>query len=167
MEIVISDTNILIDLFNSGLLVYCKNLSIDFRTLDVVINEIELGDQYEAIMSIVDDGFLQVCELSGEQIQKVLETIGAYHGVCNLSPEDISVMIYAKENNCRLLTGDKALRKKAEQDGIIVSGVLYLTDMMINRGIITNSDMRTALQKLLDSNARLPKKLIRERIERL
>ena len=39
--------------------------------------------------------------------------IGEYDGNCNLSPEDISVMVYAKDNNCRLLTGDKTLRAKA------------------------------------------------------
>lgn len=41
MEIVVNDTNILIDLYNAGLLPYCKKLNLDFRTLDVVINEIE------------------------------------------------------------------------------------------------------------------------------
>lgn len=39
MEIVINDTNILIDLFNAGLLGYCRQLDIEFRTLDVIISE--------------------------------------------------------------------------------------------------------------------------------
>ena len=30
MEIVINDTNILIDLYNAGLLAYCKKLNLDF-----------------------------------------------------------------------------------------------------------------------------------------
>lgn len=40
MEIVINDTNILIDLFNAGLLGYCRQLDIEFRTLDVIMEEI-------------------------------------------------------------------------------------------------------------------------------
>ena len=54
MEIVINDTNILIDLYDAGLLPYCKKLNLDFRTLDVVINEIEDPEQYAAVRSIID-----------------------------------------------------------------------------------------------------------------
>ena len=42
MEIVINDTNILIDLFNAGLLGYCRQLDIEFRTLDVIMEELLL-----------------------------------------------------------------------------------------------------------------------------
>ena len=60
MEIVVNDTNILIDLYNAGLLPYCKKLNLDFRTLDVVINEIEDSEQYSAVQSIIDEGTLSV-----------------------------------------------------------------------------------------------------------
>lgn len=53
MEIVINDTNILIDLYNAGLLPYCKKLNLDFRTLDLVVNEIEDSEQYTAVKSIL------------------------------------------------------------------------------------------------------------------
>ena len=49
MEIVINDTNIWIDLYNAGLLPYCKKLNLDFRTLDLVVNEIEDSEQYTAV----------------------------------------------------------------------------------------------------------------------
>ena len=96
MEIVINDTNILIDLYNAGLLPYCKKLNLDFRTLDVVINEIEDSEQYTAVQSI-----------------------------------------------------------------------LFLTDMLIKEGDIDSSEMINALERLLSSNNRLPRKLIKERIETL
>lgn len=67
MEIVVNDTNILIDLYNAGLLKYCQLLNLD-----------------------------------------------------------VSVMVYAKEHNCRLLTGDKTLRTAAENDNIIVSGHRFI-----------------------------------------
>ena len=56
MEIIVNDTNILIDLYNAGLLPYCKRLDLDFRTLDVVLNEIEVRGQLEAVEQLVGDG---------------------------------------------------------------------------------------------------------------
>ena len=166
MEIVVSDTNILIDLYNAGLLSYCKKLNIEFRTLDVVINEIEVNEQFRAIQSIIDEGTLTVCCLSGDQMGSVLQKITKYEGECNLSVEDISVMVYAIDNDCRLLTGDKTLKAKATLENVKVSGVLFLTDMLIREKAINDADMVAAYNRLLNSNNRLPKKLIIERIAR-
>lgn len=167
MEIVVNDTNILIDLYNAGLLPYCKKLNLDFRTLDVVINEIEDSEQYSAVQSIIDEGTLSVYSLSGEQVGTVFQKVAEYSGVCNLSVEDISVMVYAIDNNCRLLTGDKTLKDKATLENIKVSGILFLTDMLTRESIVDDEEMITALEHLLSSNNRLPKKLIKERIETL
>lgn len=57
MEIVVNDANVLIDLFNAGLLPYLKELGLDFRTLDVIINEIEDEEQQSAVQSIIDSEF--------------------------------------------------------------------------------------------------------------
>ena len=104
MEIVVNDTNILIDLYNAGLLPHCKRLDLDFRTLDVVIKEIEEREQLDAVEQLIVSGTLRVDSLSSNQVERVFQMIGEYDGNCNLSPEDISVMVYAKDNNCRLLT---------------------------------------------------------------
>ena len=72
MEVVVNDTNILIDLFNAGLLPYCRKLNLEFRTLDVVINEIEDSEQHAAVQRIIDEGTLAVYSLSSEQMGNVL-----------------------------------------------------------------------------------------------
>lgn len=167
MEIVINDTNILIDLCNAGLLDYCKQMNIEFRTLDVIIEEITVEEQRKAINNLVEEGTLKVCSLTGEQIATVFQKVAAYHGKCNLSPEDISVMVYAIDNRCRLLTGDKTLRDKAVLENVTVSGILYLTDILSLNNIVDRHTMIHALELLLKSNDRLPQKLIRERIEAL
>jgi rRNA maturation endonuclease Nob1 len=167
MEVVVNDTNILIDLFNAGLLPYCRKLNLEFRTLDVVINEIENHEQHAAVQRIIDEGTLAVYSLSSEQVGNVLRKVAEYHGVCNLSVEDISVMVYAIDNGCRLLTEDKALREKATLENVKVSGILYLTDMLTEEAVISNEEMALALERLLASNNRLPKKLIKERIDAL
>lgn len=167
MEIVVSDTNILIDLYNSGLLYYCKQLNLDFRTLDLIIEEIEVPEQRATINEIIKNGGLKVCSLTGSQVADVYQKIRYYNGKCNLSPEDISVMVYAIDNHCRLLTGDKTLRKKAILENVTVSGILYLTDMLIRESVLEPTCMIRSLKLLLESNSRLPKKLIEERIAQL
>lgn len=167
MEIVVNDTNIIIDIYNAGLLPYCKKLNLDFRTLDVIIEEIEPLNQRKAVQEIIDDRTLKVCSLSGKQIGDISQKVAEYQGVCNLSFQDISVMVYARDNDCRLLTGDKKLRERAILENVKVSGVLYLTDMMIKESVIDKDEMILALNRLLESNNRLPKKLIKERIESL
>ena len=167
MEIVVNDTNILIDLFNAGLLPYCKKLNLEFRTLDVIINEIEDTEQYSAEQSIIDEGTLSVRSLSGKQIGTVYQKVAEYQGICNLSVEDISVMVYAIDNDCRLLTGDKKLKDKATLENVKVSGILFLTDMLTQEAVISNDEMASALERLLNSNNRLPKKLIKDRIDAL
>lgn len=167
MEVVVNDTNILIDLFNAGLLPYCRKLNLEFRTLDVVINEIEDSEQHAAVQRIIDEGTLAVYSLSSEQMGDVLRKVAEYHGACNLSVEDISVMVYAIDNDCRLLTGDKTLREKAVLENVKVSGILYLTDMLMEEAVVGDDEMAIALERLLATNNRLPKKLIKERIEAL
>ena len=125
MEIVVNDTNILIDLYNAGLLQYCGQLGLDFRTLDVVMNEIVAEEQKRAVLALVNKGFLKVHSLSGEQVSEVFGMVASYRGVCNLSSVDVS------------------------------------------RNIISTTEMITALERLLRSNSRLPKRLIQERISEL
>ncbi len=167
MEIVVNDTNILIDLYNAGLLRYCGQLGLDFRTLDVVMNEIVAEEQKRAVLALVDKGFLKVHSLSGEQVAEVFGMVASYRGVCNLSSVDVSVLVYAKRCKCRLLTGDKTLRDKASTENVVVSGILYITDLMTSRNIISTTEMITALERLLRSNSRLPQRLIQERISEL
>ena len=144
-----------------------QELNLEFRTLGVVINEIEDSEQYAAVQRIIDEGTLAVYSLSSEQMGNVLRKVAEYHGACNLSVEDISVMVYAIDNDCRLLTGDKTLREKAVLENVKVSGILYLTDMLMEEAVIGDDEMAIALERLLATNNRLPKKLIKERIEAL
>ena len=80
--------------------------------------EIEVEEQLTAVNRLVSEGILKVCSLSGEQLAKVIEKVSFYDGKCNLSPEDISVMVYAQDNHCRLLTGDKTLRRDETLDNL-------------------------------------------------
>ena len=162
-----NDTNILIDLAKADLLRLCPLMSLEFHTLDVIVEEVEDYEQRRAVNELVAEGTLKVRSLSGKQMMTVMEKVEAYEGKCNLSPEDTSVLVYAKENDFRLLTGDKTLRTKAIDDGVTVSGILYLTDRMLDDNLVTAEEMISILQRLLTVNKRLPKKSIEERIKEL
>lgn len=162
-----NDTNILIDLARADLLRLCPLMSLEFHTLDVIVEEVEDYEQRRAVDELVAEGTLKVRSLSGKQMMTVMEKVEAYEGKCNLSPEDISVLVYAKENDFRLLTGDKTLRTKAIDDGVTVSGILYLTDRMLDDNLVTAEEMISIMQRLLTVNKRLPKKSIEERIKEL
>lgn len=167
MEIVVNDTNVLIDFCNIGLLQYCEDLKIDFRTVDFVINEITVDKQKTVVQEIIDKGILTVCQLSGEQLITVSEKMDQFNGVCNLSVVDVSVMIYAKENHCKLLTGDKTLRNRAIMENVDVSGILYLTDMMTAQSVAPKQVMIDSYNRLLSSNTRAPHKLVQQRTDEL
>ena len=64
-----------------------------------------------------------------------------------------------------MLTGDKNLRIKATNEGVMVSGILYLTDMMVNEKVVAPLDMADYLEELLRTNNRLPKDSIQTRID--
>ena len=66
-----------------------------------------------------------------------------------------------------MLTGDKTLRTKAIDDGVRVSGILYLTDRMLDDNLVTAEEMISILKRLLSVNKRLPKRIIEERIDEL
>ena len=61
----------------------------------------------------------------------------------------------------------KKLKEKATLENIKVSGILFLTEMLTNNTDISPGEMISALERLLSSNNRLPKKLIKERIDML
>ena len=107
MEILISDTNILIDLCTVGLIEHCKDLEVDFRTVDFVIHEIKDPKQSEAVQKLVDSGDLTVMGFSPDETMELMELYARYEIHTNLSLTDCAVMLCAKKNNFRLLTGEK------------------------------------------------------------
>lgn len=55
----------------------------------------------------------------------------------NLTLTDSTVIYYALSlPKCRLLTGDRQLRNRAEDRGITVSGILYVFDQLVEHGLI-------------------------------
>lgn len=164
MEIIINDTNILIDLVNTGLLALCPGLDIEMRTIDFVKRELKIESQQRLVEEQIAHGTLKLETMDAKDVQSTFALYMQYHGTTNLSRADCAVMHYAESRKCRMLTSDKTLRSCSEKRGIKVGGLLYLTDMMVEEGLMAGAEMIPYLQTYLATNERAPKKLIEERI---
>ena len=164
MNVVVNDTNIFIDLMSVGLLEETFRLPLKFHTVDFIVDEIKDDGQKAQLEAVINRGLLYVKDFDENELSDILDLFDQNSSDCNVSFPDCSVWYYAKKNNFRLLTGDATLRKRAVGDGIVVSGVLYLTDMLVSENIVERSDMAEKLRMLMTINSRLPKKLIESRI---
>ena len=165
MEIVINDTNIFLDLYDLGLLDTFFRLPIRVHTVDFVVNEINRPSQAQAIQQLIDNGMLIVKDYPATNIPDLFQFNVECGG--NLTLTDSTVIYYAKSlTDCRILTGDRQLRNRAERRGIKVSGILYIFDQLVELGLLPHAEASKKLAALLRINSRLPKGEVEARIEK-
>ena len=161
-KLVISDTNILLDLISLDMLEVFFSLPCDFSTTDFVISEIIQPLQIKVIEKYRKSKKLEVVSFSFEEIVKINDIHS--NNTNNTSITDCSVWYYAKKTGGRLLTGDGKLRKSAESDNVKVSGILYIFDNLVEYGILEPSESADLLEQLMQINMRLPKGECEKRI---
>lgn len=162
--IAVNDTNIIIDLFNIGLLDLFFSSDIELHTTDFVLNELTDKEQLKVIRSYISVQKLKVKSFSGEELAKLFEF--AYSQSSNVSPTDCSVWQYAQENSYTLLTGDGNLRRDAQKSGVTVRGVLFVFDYLTDCGLLSYNLAIAKLKELLSGNIRLPKTACTERLDK-
>lgn len=158
MDIVVNDTNIFIDLYSIDLLDTIFNLPFKFHTTDFVISEITNNKQKQQIHKYIDSKCLTVKSFLPDEIAEIISFYSKQTN--NMSITDCSVCIYAKNNNYRLLTGDRNTRITAQNKGIVVNGILFLFKELVNNNIITKQVAIQKLECLKKNNKRLPLKEI-------
>ena len=164
--IVVSDTNIFIDLCSIGLLDSFFDLPLQIHTTDFVINELshpKHPEQKDRVLRFYDSKKLTIKAFS---INEVMEVV-VFQSKCgnNVSITDCSVWLYAKENNYRLITGDSKLRKSAIASGTTVVGILFIFDKLVEYSILMPNVAHSKLLELSKINNRLPSKEIEKRIK--
>ena len=149
-EITVSDANIFIDLHKIGLLDVFFKLPFEIHTTDFVLHELKDKFLRAEIQGYIKEGKLIIKCFSADEIASLmnfhLETQN------RLSFQDRSIWFYAKEHGYVLLTGDKALRVKAENDGVSVHGF----DCLIEEKILSFQRAIESLSRLQTANKRLP-----------
>ncbi len=166
MRIIIEDTNIIIDLIDTGLYRFCDELGIEFHTTRYVVGEIIKPEQESLVLDMINKKKLYLDYFDGGELECLRSLIDECRGENNLTETDCSVLLLAKRLSCRLLTSDQKLKRKAEEYGIQVNGLLWLTDMMVDKGIVTEEDMIEYLTRYLKTNQSAPKNEIKKRIEK-
>lgn len=164
--IVVSDTNVFIDLYSIGLLKEFFSLPWEVHTTDLVMFELKRQWQNEEVSQYATKGLLYIPSLSAVEMQVIVNMMMNSRRDTNVSLADCSVWYYARENNCILLTGDRKLKGVSSRDGIEVHGTIYIFDKMVEHKALHPALAADKLEQLYSINHRLPKSEIDLRIEK-
>ena len=132
--------------------------------MDFVVAEIADADQRRIFDELVAQGGIFIDGFTADEVIEIVEEHSSVSG--NLSIPDCSVCYFARKHNVPMLTGDRRLRRYAEEQSIEVHGILFIFDELVKHDIISTSMAADRLEELFAINARLPKAEIRERINR-
>jgi predicted nucleic acid-binding protein len=158
MRIVINDSSCLIDLRKGGLLE--SALALPYRFLvTYVVRHSELLDIGPALgLTVIDPPGSQVAQAQAKML---------LHR--RLSFEDCLNLVAAREENMAiLLTGDRALRTIAENEGIEVHGVLWIVTQLEIERVAATADLRAALETWRqDPTVFLPIELVEKALKSL
>ncbi len=157
-SVLVTDTNIWIDLENGGILVEVFQLPYQFLIPDFAIPEL-VRPRWESLKVLG----LRAYELPAEQVVELLRLRQVHK---NLSIIDLAAFLLAKMLDATLLTGDWRLNELASASGLSVHGVLWLLDGMLHFKALTSKQAATALRQMLESGARLPADECNNRITR-
>jgi len=157
-KILVSDTNIWIDLHHSNLLEKVFQLPHQFVTTDFVWRELRKppGAQLQDMGLVIE-------AISGDE---TLELFGLKQTLNNSSLADVSCYFMARERGWTLLTNDGALRKSGRRASLDVRGVLWILDELEHHRVLSPTDLFTALTAMLNAGARLPEDECDKRLAR-
>ena len=156
MQLLISDSNIFIDMEVSNLTQKMFELPYQFAVPDILYYE-ELEEEHH---NLLEYG-LKTKKLSSNSIKYSQKIIKKYP---KTSPNDLFALALAKQDSCPLITGDGALRKAGAKEGVIIFGTVWLVEELMNYSIITVDEAREAY-KLMKNNGRwLPWEMIEKRL---
>ena len=160
MHVLVSDTSVLIDLEQGSLLEASFHLPFRFAVPDLLY-ERELkdwrGDELTQLGLVVE-------ELDGNGVSRAL----AYRQQAQaLSLPDCFALALAQTRSWILLSGDRALRRLAEKEGVECHGVLWLLDQMHATATTSVRELYDGLTRISEHpRCRLPKPEIRRRLAR-
>ncbi len=161
MEVLVSDTSVLIDLERGGLLATSFALNFGFAVPDLLFLQ-ELAEHGGAVL--IELG-LRVEALDSEGVSLAL----TYHRANRaLSLPDCFALALAKCKSWILLSGDRQLRQLATRENVPCHGVLWVIDRITEQGVLSDTEIITSLQSIsAHPQCRLPRQEIQKRLNRL
>ena len=153
------DANVVIDLDQAGFLGYL--LRLPFR---VVIPDSVVSNELRTVHVKTSFAEIEVAALSWQELERAMALY--METAPSLSLYDIHTLVLADSWHAVLLTGDRLLRKRAEEMGLTVHGILWLLDAMVALEITGCVDAIQAIEQMLAAGSRLPEVEIRRLKER-
>ncbi len=152
MQLLISDSNIFIDMEVANLTQKMFALPYTFATPDILYYE-ELEEEHENLLEYN----LQILSLTSETIKYTESIVPKY---LKASRNDLFALALAKQEKCPLITGDGALRKTGEEEGIIIYGTIWIVNELMKHNLINNDEAVEAYEMMKENKRRLPWHLI-------
>ena len=157
MDLLVSDTSVLVDLERGDLVEAAFGLPYRFVVPDLLY-ERELKDYGGPAMIVLG---LVVADLTSEQLVYAQTCIREAPA---LSVPDSFALSLAAEGGGTLLTGDRRLRDLASKKGVACHGLLWLLDEMWHLGIGVER-LRMGLQRIqAHPQCRLPTREVNKRL---
>lgn len=159
--LVVSDTNIFIDLIDLDLYPHFMKLGYTVHTNIFVLNELKNSEQRAVIDSIggvivepfdSPNFFLEINKFFNDRTHSGLSFI------------DCSVLYQGIVLEATVLTGDKKMIKSAMSLDIQVRGILFIFDQLVEQKLISPAAACEKLKALYERNRRLPKDEIDKRL---
>ena len=148
LSLLVTDTNIWIDLDNGGILFEVFQLPYKLITSDFAITEL-MRPGWQSLMELG----LEFVELEPNLVSELYQLRGVYH---HLSTVDLASYLVARQLKTMLVTGDHHLKQLAAQNGLTVHGIIWFLDEMVRLEILAPQTTGEALQKIIAHGARLP-----------
>jgi len=152
----VADANILFDLRNGDILLHLTALPYRFIVPDAVFAEV-LDAQLRTTLQEI--GF-EIGELTPASVGELF-ALRSRHP--RLSVPDLFAFFVARDRWAMLLTGDERLRKLAEARGLMVHGILWVLDELVERQVLGSGKAWAALERIVQLGAHLPEAEIQRR----
>ena len=153
MIIIVNDASILIDLLKLDLSDDFFRLPYEMHTTDLVNAEIT-DENAEQFQQYVKKKLINIYSFSEDEWVNIL-----YIKAKNppLSMADCSCLWLCEQLSATLLTSDGKLRNSAAEKGILVHGILWVFEELIQKKEIALQRAKDKLRELLEINPRLPR----------
>jgi hypothetical protein len=152
MKLAVTDANIFIDLIKLQMLVLLFSIDIEIHTTKEIVDQLN-DDQLVHLTEFIDSRHLQVHYLSTAQLQEVIELAAPRA----LELADKSVAWLSLQLAATVLTGDGPLRKYCQTKHLEVRGIIWLFDVIVEKGLLSPQSAAEKMELLLRFNNRLPK----------
>lgn len=159
MRLVVTDANIIIDLAAGDLLEAMFRLpGIEFHVPDVLYGE-ELAERYGRLVGLG----LKVIPLPAEAVAEVRRLRESYR---RASVNDLFALVLARRLDCALLSGDRALREAAREEGVEIRGTLWLIELLVQARLIAVDRAEAAYEAMRMDGSRLPWDEVEAQVQR-